>query len=121
MIIYIVDDERIIGEVLEILLQRAGFQSKLFENPKMALMDFHATHSKPALLLTDFDMDSMNGMELIENFKRTQPDVRTILLSGNGRDNFTSGYSVKPDRFISKPFEPNALIETIRSVIQEHI
>jgi DNA-binding NtrC family response regulator len=118
-VIYVVDDEPMVGEVVEILLQMEGFQPKLFQDPAVALMDFLAANPRPTLLITDFVMGSMNGMELIDNCKRIQPELKTILFSGNVGERITSSYSVKPDRFVSKPFQPKVLIEVIRSLLKE--
>jgi DNA-binding NtrC family response regulator len=118
-VIYVVDDEPMVGEVVEILLQMEGFQPKLFQDPAVALMDFLAANPRPSLLITDFVMGSMNGMELIDNCKRIQPDLKTILFSGNVGEKITSSYSVKPDRFVGKPFQPKVLIEVIRSLLNE--
>jgi DNA-binding NtrC family response regulator len=118
-VIYVVDDEPMVGEVVEILLQMEGFKPKLFQDPAVALMDFLAANPRPALLITDFVMGTMNGMELIDNCKRIQPDLKTILFSGNVGEKITSSYSVKPDRFVSKPFQPKVLIEVIRSLLNE--
>ncbi|HOW64969.1 MAG TPA: response regulator [Candidatus Paceibacterota bacterium] len=119
-VIYVVDDEPMVGEVVQILLQMEGFEPKLFQDPAVALMDFLSANPRPSLLITDFVMGSMNGMELIDNCKRIQPDLKTILFSGNVGEKITSSYSVKPDRFVSKPFQPKVLIEVIRSLLKEN-
>jgi DNA-binding NtrC family response regulator len=119
-LIYVVDDEPMVGEVVEILLQMEGFQPRLFQDPAVALMDFLGANPRPTLLITDFVMGSMNGMELIDNCKQIQPDLKTILFSGNVGEKITASYSVKPDRFVSKPFQPKVLIEVIRSLLKEN-
>jgi DNA-binding NtrC family response regulator len=118
-LIYVVDDEPMVGEVVEILLQMEGLQPKLFQDPGVAMMDFLGANPRPELLITDFVMGSMNGMELIDNCKQIQPNLKTILFSGNVGEKITASYSVKPDRFVSKPFQPKVLIEVIRSLLKE--
>jgi DNA-binding NtrC family response regulator len=116
-LIYVVDDEPMVGELVATVLEMAGFQIKHFTHPAEALAAFTAANPRPALLMTDFVMPSLNGMELIESCKQTQPSLKTILYSGNVGAEVMQHYSVKPDFFIRKPFHPQNLVETVRLVL----
>ena len=120
VVIYVVDDESMIGEVVEVILRLKGFQPKFFTDPELALQTLINEERKPELLLTDFLMSPINGMELIECCKRVQPGLKTILYSGNVGEEITQYYSVKPDGFVSKPFLPQTLVATVRSVLGQH-
>lgn len=117
ILIYVVDDESMIGEVVEVILKLKGFQPKFFTDPERALDALTASNPKPNLLLTDFLMTPINGMELIERCKRIHPELKTILYSGNVGEDIMKYYSVKPDGFMSKPFLPKTLISTVSSVL----
>lgn len=117
VLIYVVDDESMIGEVVEVILKLKGFQPKFFTDPELALQTLISEERKPELLLTDFLMSPINGMELIERCKRVQPNLKTILYSGNVGEEITQYYSVKPDGFVSKPFLPKTLVATVRAVL----
>lgn len=117
--IYVVDDEAMIGEVVEVILKLKGFHPKFFTDPEIALQSLANDQPRPHLLLTDFLMTPINGMELIERCKRIQPDLKTILYSGNVGEEILKYYSVKPDAFMSKPFLPKTLVSTVRSVLAE--
>ena len=115
--IYVVDDEPMVGELVATVLEMDGYQTTLFRNPAEALKAFITANPRPALLLTDFVMDGLNGMELIEHCKRAQPALKTILYSGNLGAEITQRYPVKPDYFIRKPFRPQNLLDTVRLVL----
>jgi DNA-binding NtrC family response regulator len=115
-LIVVVDDEPMIGEVVEAILQLEGYRTAVFENPVQALRA--VTELKPNLLLTDFVMPSMNGMELIEHSKKCVPELKTILFSGNFGEDIMSYYRVKPNKFLCKPFQPKALTELVREVLE---
>jgi DNA-binding NtrC family response regulator len=115
--IYVVDDEQMFGELVAAALEMAGFQIKRFINPAAALEAFVAANPRPALLMTDFLMPDLNGMELIESCKRTQPTLKTILYSGYVRAEVIQRYQLKPDFFIWKPFDPRILADVARSVL----
>ena len=117
-LIYVVDDESMVGDLVATVLEMAGYQISLFRKPAEALKAFIAANPRPALLLTDFNMDGLNGMELIEQCKRVQPTLKTILCSGTVGMEITQRYLVKPDFFIRKPFERlNNLVDAVRLVL----
>ena len=117
VLIYVVDDETMVGELVATVLEMDGYQISLFRNPAEALQAFITANPRPALLVTDFVMDGLNGMELIEHCKRAQPALKTILYSGNLGAEITQRYPVKPDYFIRKPFRPQNLLDTVRLVL----
>lgn len=116
-LIYIVDDELTIGWFAEEILKRAGFRTMFFQEPGRALQHFEQTDVKPDLLLTDYHMTSLDGMELIECCKQLKPDLKTILYSGTASADAMDHYPFKPDRFLKKPFEPEALVDAVRSAL----
>lgn len=117
IVVYVVDDESMIGEVVEVILKLKGFKPKYFIDPEMALQALVNDEPKPELLLTDFLMSPINGMELIERCKQIQPDLKTILYSGNVGEEIMQHYSIKPDGFICKPFLPKTLVAVVKSVL----
>jgi len=118
ILIYVVDDESMIGEVVEVILKLKGFKPKFFTDPEAAFQSIASDEPKPDLLLTDFLMSPINGMELIERCKRVQPDLKTILYSGNVGEEIMQYYSAKPDGFLSKPFLPKTLVSVVNSVLR---
>jgi DNA-binding NtrC family response regulator len=116
-LVYVVDDEPMIGEVVQTILKREGYRAKFFNDPERALQSLGAEEKKPALLLTDYLMTPFNGIELIERCKRVQPELKTILYSGNAREDITAQCAVQPDAFLRKPFMPKTLTGLVRVVL----
>jgi CheY-like chemotaxis protein len=114
--IFVVDDEPMIGEVVKAILEMEGFKVEVFRDPTAALAALQKSR-QPDLLLTDFVMPSLNGMELIEQSKKANPGLKTILFSGNFGNEIMRYYPVKPDQFLSKPFQPKVLVAMIKSVL----
>src|SRR5436190_7358802 len=115
--IYVVDDESLIGEVVEAILKLEGFTPKFFVDPRHAYDAFVEAEPKPDLLLTDFIMTPINGMELIERCKQIAPDLKTLLYSGNVGEEIVQFYSARPDGFLSKPFLPKQLISLVNRIL----
>lgn len=115
--IFVVDDETMVGEVVEAILNLEGFEARFFSDPQKALDAFQDSERKPDLLLSDFVMTPMNGMELIMRCKAESPDLRTILYSGNVGEDIVRQYNVKPNAFLTKPFLPKTLIRLVQQVL----
>ena len=118
-LIYVVDDEAVIGEVVEVILGLEGYQSKIFHNPKDALHAIANGETLPDLLLTDFAMTPLNGMELIERVRDLHPEMKIILYSGNVGEEVMQRYRSLPNAFLAKPFLPKTLLALIDKVIHQ--
>lgn len=76
----IVDDDEQILNVLARLLAEEGYQISTASDPLTALNLLSA--SRFDLLITDYRMPEMTGLELIRDAKRLHPDLAAILISG---------------------------------------
>ena len=79
--IVVVDDEAMMLSTLKMLLNLEGFDNVcFFESPKLALADIK--ENTPDLILSDFMMPEMNGIEFLSEAKKLCTDVSMILLTG---------------------------------------
>jgi DNA-binding NtrC family response regulator len=116
-LVYVVDDETMVGDVVQIILRMGGYSPHFFADPELALESLRQDPIKPDLLLTDFRMTPLNGMELIARCKVLQPSLKTILYSGNAGEDVLRQYPVQPDGFLHKPFLPKTLLALIHRVL----
>jgi CheY-like chemotaxis protein len=114
--IFVVDDEPMLLDLATTILQPLGFNVRTFRDPKVALAEYPAT--KPALVVTDYAMGGMNGLELVRECKRINPQQKTILLSGTVDENIYANAQIKPDRFLAKPYQIRDFVETIRALVR---
>src|ERR1044071_7839087 len=63
-VVYVVDDEPMVGDVVQAILKMGGYDSIFFQDPNVALEAINGADPKPALLLTAFQMPQMPGREL---------------------------------------------------------
>ena len=117
LLIYVVDDDKAVAEVIAAVLRRHRYKIQLFQDPRVALKNFLEANPKPDLLFTDYLMEEMNGLELIQKCKDTHPPLKTILYSGTMRENIWFPEGIKPDDFISKPFDFKRVLEAVRTVL----
>jgi DNA-binding NtrC family response regulator len=118
-LIFVVDDEQMLLDLAEMILEPAGFQVRLFREPQKALTEYNAAQPSPDVLVTDYAMGRMNGMDLIRECKRLYPEQKTILLSGTVDESIFTDSDVKPDRFLAKPYQINRLVEVIQELIAQ--
>lgn len=118
-LIYVVDDEAMLLELAKVILVPLGYQVQTFRDPDTAVQAYaNATH-RPALIITDYSMHNMTGMDLISQCKRLQPNQKILLVSGTIGEEVFAQSPIKPDRFLAKPYEIKLLTQTIRSMIGE--
>jgi two-component system cell cycle sensor histidine kinase/response regulator CckA len=118
-LVYVVDDEPMVGDVVQAILKMGGYETVLFQDPNAAFKAISAANPKPTLLLTDYQMPQMTGRELIHCCKKAHPALKTILYSGNVQEETVAFYPSRPDRFLRKPFTPKTLIDMVQAVMSE--
>ncbi len=118
-LIFVVDDQPMLLDLAEISLQGGDYALKKFLDPEEALETFLRARIKPDLLITDYALGKMNGLELIERCKAAKPDLKTILVSGTAGAEIVFESAVRVDRFMGKPYQPSGLAELVERVLAE--
>ena|SRR5436189_1722950 len=116
-LLYLVDDEQLVLDIAEATLAPEGFRVKKFHDPETALKDFKSAKSKPELLVTDYALGKMNGLELIQKCKAAHPSLKTLLISGMAGAEIMRSAPVQADRFLAKPYPAPTLVETVRDLL----
>ena len=114
--IFVVDDEPMLLEMAVMILEPLNFRVRTFRDPQTAIAEFSAAKPRPALIVTDYAMHSMNGMDLIRECRRIHPKQKIILLSGTVDESIYTKAEVKPDRFLAKPYQVSDFVTLIQSL-----
>jgi DNA-binding NtrC family response regulator len=115
-IVFVVDDEAVIALTLTIILNRAGFQASAFDHSDKAIAACESM--TPDLLISDVVMPGMSGIDLALHFRKTLPECRVLLFSGQAatvdllQEARELGYDFD---VLSKPVHPNDLLAKLRS------
>jgi DNA-binding response OmpR family regulator len=117
-VIFVVDDEPMLLDLAEMLLQPAGFEVRTFQDPERALADYKAAKPPPSLLITDYAMGSMNGLDLMRECRKLHPDQKIILISGTVDESVYANTDIKPDLFLSKPYDPDEFVAHVRAMTE---
>ena len=112
-LVFIVDDNELLGEITRQLIASAGYETELFHQGLPARNALLAANPPPALLVTDFDIGDINGLDLISDVRAKLPHIKTLLLSGTAKPEVLGRNPIKPDQFIPKPFRADDLIGAV--------
>ncbi|WP_285423704.1 MULTISPECIES: response regulator transcription factor [unclassified Pseudomonas] len=115
--ILIVDDEYLIADILSYALEDEGYLTVTAGSGQKALSILD--REKPQLVITDYMMPGMNGIELVEAIRahKTLGNVPVMLMSGAQAH---LGME-RPDLFVrvfDKPFDIQSVIAAVKSVLR---
>jgi CheY-like chemotaxis protein len=115
--IYLVDDEPMLLELGSVILEPNGYAIETFSSPQEALRAYEVAESKPALIITDFAMDRMTGLDLAVACRRLRPGQKVLMVSGTVGPETVRNSGNKLDGFLAKPYEPRQLVEAVESIL----
>ena len=108
-----VDDQELNLKVYSKLLSIIGISSITAESGEIALQKIE--DEKPELVISDINMPEMNGLELLEKLRASNPDLPVIAITGNVlEEDVQDYYEAGFDKVLSKPVDKAKLFETIR-------
>jgi two-component system phosphate regulon response regulator PhoB len=117
--ILIVEDEKPIREMIAFGLRRAGFDVLEAEDCKAARA--RIADKRPDLLLVDWMLPDMSGLELTRSLKRDKEtrEVPVIMLTARADEqDKVSGLEGGADDYVTKPFSPRELLARINAVLR---
>ena len=118
-LIYVVDDEAMLLELAAAILEPMGYSIRTFRDPEMALQEFISARVRPDLLVTDYAMHNMNGMELMERFRKLEPRQKILLVSGTVAEDIFLDSEMKPNRFLAKPYHAEQFIRLVEELLDQ--
>jgi PAS domain S-box-containing protein len=118
--ILVVEDNELVRELVTAALASNGYFVVDAANGSDAMAVAQA-HSGPFdLLLTDVVMPTMNGRELVERLRSTNPSLKVLFSSGYASDILTEPHSEWTNTaFIEKPFLPDDLTRAVRALLDD--
>ena len=113
--VFAVDDEPIVLEGIRSKIDWEGsgftFAGEATDG-EIALSMIHEI--KPDILITDIKMPFMDGLQLAQAIKQTQPWIKIIILSGHDEFDYAKkAISIGIEDYLLKPFTPDELITSL--------
>jgi CheY-like chemotaxis protein len=113
-VVLLVDDEVAVLGLLEAVLDRHGYSVLAASSGVEALELSRRFDRQINLLVTDFRMPGLNGVELYEALSRERPGIRVLVISGTPAA-LGEAQVVLP--ILEKPFSPAVLLERVRGLL----
>jgi len=119
-LIFFLDDESKIREVIKETLQESGLEVECFSSPAECLAQLRSV--KCHLLITDLRMPEKDGMELLIEVKQLAPWVPVLVITGYG-DIPTAVKAIKCGAvdFIEKPLDKKTFVGKVKSILQHGV
>jgi CheY-like chemotaxis protein len=115
--VLVCEDEAAVRRLLEIVLTGHGYAVRTAAHPGEALALLEAG-TPLDLLVSDVVMPGMSGLELASRVRAQRPGVPVLFLSGYTASEF-DGELPQRSGFMEKPFEPGALLTSVRTLLDE--
>ena len=120
--VLVADDEIHIVQVVAMKLRNNGFDVITAENGKEALE--LACSEKPDIIITDFQMPGMTGLEMVKHLRENDDTVQIPVIMLTAR-----GFAIEDDQkqtlniaeCLSKPFSPKEVLGHVENVLQQNV
>jgi CheY-like chemotaxis protein len=114
-VVLLAEDDVLVRNMVRLVLEGGGFHVLAAADGMEALTLSRQFPGRIDVLVTDFDMPRMNGISLIEHIRLERPGISVLVMSGSLTDPLqVNNVEVK---LLQKPFSPEALVDTIRSLV----
>lgn len=115
----IVDDARFMRTLISSVLEEENFETVSFGNPVEALKVLSELPTD--IVLVDYEMPEMNGLEFIEKFKPKEKHIPTVMLTTETDVNLAvNAIRLGASDFLTKPFKKDELIHILKKVDKEN-
>ena len=116
MKILVVDDDRVLADVVAFTLRREGFIVVQAYDGAAGIQRW--AEEKPDLLILDVNMPKLSGFEVCRQI-REQADTPIIFLTVRGEEgDIVGGLEIGADDYIVKPFSPRQLVARVRTILR---
>lgn len=117
--IIVVDDEKMVTSAFKTFLKVEGYNNGAFFNSPQDALEY-IKKEEPDLIISDFLMPNMNGLEFLTEAKKLYPEVSMILLTGYAdKENAIRAINeIGLYKYIEKPWDNDSLINDIKNGIE---
>jgi CheY-like chemotaxis protein len=111
--ILVADDDKLVSSFVEKILKSYGYSVEVVHNGQSALEAWSENHQ---LLITDYEMPGLNGLQLTKSIRDTGDDRPIVLMSGGLFDsNILDSYGV--NAFFHKPIKLADFLKEVRNLL----
>lgn len=117
--VFIVEDEHLEIEALELILTQQTDNIEVVgkaSSGTVALAKIRET--RPEIIIMDINIPEMNGIEVLRQVKKDDPNTKVILITAFNEFDFAhQAIKAKVDDFLLKPIRPAQLLEAVNQAV----
>ena len=115
--ILVIEDDKIINNIIEFLLKKEGY---IIDVAKDGNEGFEKINTNtPDLIITDIMLPYKSGLEVTSYVKEHFPKIPIIIVSALGKEDLTiiEAFKLGADDLVAKPFNPIELILRVKRLL----
>ena len=122
--VLVIEDNRDLRDLMQVILEQAGYDVELAAD---GMIGMKVQRERPAdLVVTDIFMPNQDGIETIAQFRQSYPDLKVIVMSGDGKLAGRSAHLLTARELgvralLPKPFDEDQLLSTIRGALRAEV
>lgn len=123
-LIWLVDDDDAVRNVIRKVLVRGGYDVWDTSNPLDVIARYRteAPQARPALIVTDVIMPQMTGVRMVDEVVKMVPDIRVVYMSGYVQSDVAwDGSEGAAVGFVEKPVTSAKLLSAVESVLRSNV
>jgi len=117
--VLIVDDDSDIRAILAFTLEDAGYEVREAADGAQAVVAMQT--KAPDCLVLDVMMPGVDGFGVLRSKRRLAlaPQARVLMLTAKTAEkDFARGWELGADEYLTKPFDPEDLLDTVRMLLE---
>ncbi|MGI6652525.1 MAG: response regulator transcription factor [Christensenellales bacterium] len=115
-IVMVVDDDKNIGELIRLYLEKEGFEVRAFQRGDEAVAAFRT--NPPSLVLLDIMLPGMDGWQVCRAIRQISR-IPIIMISAKDETfDKVLGLELGADDYVTKPFDPKELTARVKAVLR---
>jgi two-component system, cell cycle sensor histidine kinase and response regulator CckA len=118
--ILLVEDDKVLRDLISRVLRKKGYEVLVASNPEEAL-ELEKGYDKPIhLMLTDMIMPGMDGYQLSKLVLAHRPEIKLLFASGYTENMFFDENNTGAEfNYLQKPFSSTTLTQKVRSILDD--
>jgi DNA-binding NtrC family response regulator len=109
--VMVLDDEPIVGERLQPVLEKEGFQVEVFTDSRQALNRLEEKEFQ--VLVTDLKMSGPSGIDVLRYLKDRKRDTEAIVITGYATIESAREAEYLNAQFVTKPFKLEHIVKLV--------
>ncbi len=115
--VLLIEDEELVGTMVRLNLQGAGFETVWLKNGHEALRIISKNNFD--LILLDITLPGMGGLEVLEKIRRREITTPVMMLTARGEvQTKVEAFTIGADDYLPKPFDVAELVARVQALVR---